>query len=321
MAMNFKILNTIGDVFDEEGKNILAEVADVDYVNLTQEEFVEILPHYDVILLGIGLRLHKEEIMRASRLKVVASATTGLDHIHISCAEENKINVLSLRGEQEFLNTITGTAELAWGLIIDLLRKVPWSFDSVKRGEWDREKFRGHNLQHKTLGIVGLGRLGKMMAKYGNAFGMRVIFSDPQVQEDLSVGAKKVTLDELLAESDVVSVHVHLTAETENLFNMETFLKMKRNAYLINTSRGLIVNEEDLLGALENSLIAGYGTDVLSHELEFGKKFANYPLVEYSKRNTNVIIVPHIGGMTFDSRSTTDVFMAKKLSEFIKNNF
>ena len=198
---------------------------------------------------------------------------------------------------------------------------MPWAFDSVKHGEWKREKFAGFNLYEKTLGIVGLGRLGRWMAKYGRAFGMKVFFCDPNVDESvgLEVGAEKVSFDDLLTMSDVVSINVDLSPKTENLFTAETFKKMKPSAILINTARGKVVNEKDLLTALQEKIVAGYATDVLADETSFvgGVISASYPLVEYSKNNQNLIIVPHIGGMTIDSRITTDVFMAKKVTNFL----
>ncbi len=314
--MNFKILNTIGDKFTSRARGPLEEIGIVDYQIPSQVELREIISQYEICVIGLGLNFYKEEIDRASKLKVIATATTGLDHIDVAYAESKGITILSLRGENDFLDTITGTAELTLGLMIDLLRYSPWAFDSVKNYQWDREQFRGFNLYGKTLGIVGLGRLGKMMARYGKALGMKVLFADPLVE---NIEYQKVSFDQLLKESDVISVHVHLTGETENMFSAKVFAQMKTTVYLINTSRGKIVEEGDLLQALKDKQIAGYGTDVLSDELSFEKAgFNNHPLVEFSKHNRNVIIVPHIGGMTYDSREATDVFIAEKTNTFFK---
>lgn len=311
-----KILNTIGGAFAPEGKKILAELGEIDYRIPTRMELVKIIDNYDAALIGLGLSFDREVLDKASKLEVIATATTGLDHLDVVYAKENGIEILSLRGEDAFLNTISGTAELALGLMIDLVRHTPWAFDSVKKYKWNREDFKGITLRGKTLGIIGLGRLGSMMARYGEALGMKVIFADPS-KEDTKY--RKVSFDDLLRESDIISIHVHLTGSTEGMFNANAFKIMKKGAYLINTSRGKIVLEEALRQALENGQVGGYATDVLAQELLFeAKGFKKHPLVEYAKIHDNCIIVPHIGGMTVDSRIATDIFMAKKLREYFQ---
>ena len=315
--MNFSILNTIGNL-TPQARIILEETGDIsDFSEERQQNvFDEKIENYNVVLLGLGLTMRKETIDRAKNLKIIATATTGLDHIDVDYAKSRGIEVLSLRGETEFLDTITGTAELTMGLLIDLVRYTPWAFDDVKNYKWEREKFRGHNLYVKTLGIVGMGRLGKWMARYGKVFGMNVVYYDPHVETD--EWGTKASFDELLKKSDAVSIHVHLTPETENLFNKKTLMQMKKGAYLINTSRGKIVDEVALLEVLENSYLGGYGTDVLADELYFEKGFYNHPLVEYAKKHRNIVIVPHIGGMTAESRERTDIFMAQKVKNFLQ---
>ena len=314
--MRYKILNTISE-YPNEAKAILETLGSVDYRKLTQEVFLACVGAYDIIMVQLGLNIHKEVLDRATNLKVIATSTTGLDHIDVVYAKTKGIEVISLRGEDAFLRTITGTAELAFGMLIDLARRSPWAFDSVKSFAWDRDLFRGHNMSGMTLGIVGLGRLGSLMAKYGKAFNMNVIYVDPNVD---NTEYTKVTFDKVLRESDAISIHVHLKEDTENKFNAETLAKMKPTAYLINTSRGKIVNEEQLLLALQNKKIAGYGTDVLAGELDFnGTAFSEYPLVEYAKAHENVIILPHIGGMTVESRIATDVFIAKKTAQYLED--
>jgi len=313
----YKILNTIGNLYTEEAKEILNQLGEVDYLDLTQNKLKEVIGKYDIAVIGLGLTFDREVLEKVKDLKVIATATTGLDHIDINYAQSKGIEILSLRGEDEFLNTITGTAELAMGLAIDLMRLTPWAFDSVKNYEWDRERFRGHNLYGLTLSIVGMGRLGKWMARYGRAFGMDVIFCDPNVEESPVPDCQKVGFDEVLQKSDVISIHVHLAPETENMFDSAVFGKMKNNAYLVNTSRGKIVNEDDLLVALQDKKIAGYATDVLSDQNSFHEEFSNYPLVEYAKIHNNVIIVPHLGGMTHESRERTDIFIAEKIAKHL----
>lgn len=309
--MLYKILNTIGSQYSSEARPILAKLGQVDYFDLNQKQLLEKIGDYEVLLVGLGLNIDKAVIDRAANLKIIATATTGLDHIDVAYVESHGIKILSLRGETEFLDAITGTAELAWGLMIDLLRLTHQAAQDVKNYHWDRERFRGHNLYGQTLGIVGLGRLGRWMARYGQAFGMKVLACDPHVkQSDL---AQMVSFEELIKQSDIVSIHVHLSPETTNMFHDKVFSQMKPTAYLINTARGQIVNEVDLLKALTDKTIAGYATDVLADELGFAEKFKKHPLIEYAKKHDNLLIVPHIGGMTHESRQATDIFIAEKI--------
>lgn len=312
-----KILNTLGKTYPEEARKILARVGEAEYRTLEQKTLERVIGDYDITVGALGLRFDKTALKKARKLKAIVTATTGLDHIDLDFAREKKIKVLSLRGETKFLNTITGTAELAVGLMIDLLRRMPHAFDSVKRYEWDKDSFRGHNLYGKTLGIIGMGRLGRWMARYGDAFGMRIQFFDPYLKKSPSKKYKKVSFEVLLKTSDCISIHVHLGKETENMFSAPQFQLMKKTAYIINTSRGKIVNEHDLLRALNKKDIAGYATDVLADELSFERGFKGHPFVEYAKKHENLIIVPHIGGMTHESREATDIFMAKKLERFL----
>src|SRR3989344_4692567 len=313
-----KILNTIGDVYTQGAKEILEEVGDVDYKILTQDNLLESIGEYEIAVIGLGLSFMKDVLEKAEKLKIIATATTGLDHIDVKFAKLKGITVLSLRGENDFLDTITGTAELAMGLLIDIVRLTPWAFDNVKEYKWEREKFRGHNLYEKTLGIVGMGRLGTWMARYGKAFGMEVVFYDPHVEESHVPECSKVSFEELFSKSDIISLHAHLNKETENMFTAEVFKKMKNESYLINTARGRIVDEVALLQALENREIAGYAGDVLADEFRFDDTgLVHHPLVDYAKNHRNAIIVPHTGGMTVESRERTDVFVVEKLKKFL----
>ncbi len=321
--MNLNILNTLGDKFSEEAGKILNELGSVDYLNLTRKDVLASERLYDIIIVGLYPIIDKEVIDKHNELKIIASITTNLDHIDVEYAKSKGIKVICLYGENDLLNKITGTAELAFGLMIDLLRFTPWAFEDVKNYKWEREKFRGRNLFGKVAGIFGLGRLGRMMVKYCKAFDMEVIACDPRVDEVIftDLGCKKVDFDTLLEKSDIISIHAYLNKETEHIFDKNAFSKMKKGAYVINTSVRTIVNDRDVLEALEKKQIAGYATDVLEEELIFDEGFKKHPLVEYAKNNKNLIIVPHIGGMTHESREMTDIFIAQKLKNYFKNNY
>lgn len=317
MALN--ILNTLGDKFSEEAEKILNGLGNIDYLNLTRKDILASKKLYDIIIVGLYPIIDKEVIDKHRGLKVIASVTTNLDHIDIEYAKSKRIKIICLYGEDDLLNKITGTAEMAFGLMLDLLRYTPWAFEDVKNYKWEREKFRGYNLYGKVVGIFGLGRLGRMMVKYCKAFGMQVIACDPYVDDSVfnELGCKKVDFEILLEKSDIISIHAYLTKETEYIFNQRAFLKIKKGTYVINTSVRTIVDDKDILEALEKKQIAGYATDVLEDELMFDEDFPKHPLVEYAKNNKNLIIVPHIGGMTHESREITDIFIAEKIREFL----
>ncbi len=302
--MEHKILCYTGSQFAPEGKELLEKIGSVVFGEPSKENLAD----KTMLVVQLGVNVDKEMIDFAPNLKFIATATTGLDHIDTKYAESKGIEIVSLKGEVGFLNSITSTAELALGLIISLTRKIPSANKSVLNGEWDREKFRGTSLRGKTLGIIGYGRLGKMMERFGKAFEMNVVFSDSNIPGGL-------TLEELLEISDIVSLHVPLDESTEGLIGAHELQIMKPNAILINTSRGKIVDEEAVIGALKSRILGGYGTDVLSDELEFTDEEIRSRLIEYSKNNPNVLITPHIGGTTAESRVATDIFIAKKLQE------
>jgi D-3-phosphoglycerate dehydrogenase len=315
--MSHRILNII-DEYTKEAKDVLKKVGKTDYLKLNRKSLLEKIGDYDVLLTGLEIVIDKEIMEKGKNLKVIATPTTGLDHIDLNFAKKKGIEILSLKGEKEFLGKISSTAELAFGLAIVLSRKMIPASESVKRYEWQRENFRGDSLRERTMGIVGLGRLGKIMAQYAKAFEMRVVAYDPNLPALAfkKFGCEKASFDKLLKESDIVSIHVHLSKETKNMFKREVFEKMKPSSILINTSRGKIVKEEDVLAALKEKRIAGYGTDVLANELDFKGKFSRHPLVEYAKSHDNLVVLPHIGGMTRQSRSMTDIFIAQKIKKY-----
>lgn len=315
--MASKILVTIPS-FSEKAREILTLLGEVTYAETTNETIAHYIGEVEVLLVGLGTVYSKEVLESAIHLKVIATATTGLDHIDLEYAKERGITILSLKGENEFLDTITGTAELAFGLAVSLARNIPSALSDVLKGGWNREAFKGVSLYGKTLGIVGMGRLGKIMAAGAAGFRMKVVFYDPHVLEETFPSYSKVSFEELLKESDVVSLHVHLSNETTHLINKETLSLMKKSAILINTARGEIVDEAAVLEALSEGSISGYGADVLSGELDFKERGNTHPLIEYAQTHNNVLITPHIGGMTSDSRETTDVFMAQKLKQYLQ---
>ena len=246
-----------------------------------------------------------KEVLENSHIKVINTCSTGLNHIDLKYCEENDIEIWSLKEDYELINDLPSTAELAFGLMLSLVRKIPWGFDSVKSGHWNYEPFIGRQLKDLTMGIIGFGRLGKIMANYCEVFGMEIQIYDPKYgpakYHEYQSYKFNFELNDLLSKVDIISLHVHVKDDTRKMINEKTILKMKKKPYIINTSRGEIVNEDDVIKALINEDISGYGTDVISDE--FGN-FDNSKLVDASKlSDMNLLITPHVGGMTWEGQT------------------
>ncbi len=281
----------------------------------TRKALLENINRFDAYIASLYVQLDKEILDKATRLKVIVTPSTGTDHIDIEEARRKNIAILSLKNDTEFLDSVTATAELVWALLLSTVRRLPWAFEAAKAGWWARDRFRGHQLSGKTLGILGYGRLGRIVGQYGNAFRMKVIACDIRKVNPESY-VKLVDFDTLLGQSDVLSVHIHLTDENRNLINEKTLAKMKKGAILINTSRGAIIDEQALLKALSSGHLAGAGLDVIDGE--WNNNLKTHPLIQYANENENLIISPHIGGVTYESQKMTLEFIIRKLIDFIK---
>lgn len=264
----------------------------------------------DAYIATLAVRVDGEFLAQARRLKIVASPATGTDHLELGMLERQGVKILTLANEFELLRSFTATSELAFGLMLALLRKLPPAISSASAGRWAREGFTGSQLSDKVLGVVGLGRLGAITARIGRGFGMRVVATDPFVES--SAGVEMVPLNRLLEDADVVSLHLHLDESTRHLISRREFGLMKPSAILINTSRGGLVNEEHLLDALSAGQIAGAGVDVLTDEWQ--SDLHDSPIIRFARANENLIITPHIGGATVESIIGARRFTAKRLA-------
>jgi D-3-phosphoglycerate dehydrogenase len=255
-------------------------------------------------------------LRKARQLKIIATPTTGLNHIDLESAAQQGVLVLSLRGEVEFLRDVRATAEHTIGLMLSLLRNIPSAERHVRGGEWNRDQFKGHELYEKTAGIVGYGRLGRLVAMYLRAFGMKVIASDPHLDAEArrlaaSQGVEFVPLSELLERADIVSLHVNLDPATAGFFGPEQFAQMKAGAWFVNTSRGELIDETALLGALQTGRLSGAALDVLQGEQSGA--FTGSELLRFAQQHGNLLITPHIGGCTYESLEKTEIFLAQKV--------
>lgn len=281
-------------------------------------------PHKETGILAVGLKYHidKNWLSQMPNLKVIASPATGLNHLDMTEIKKRGVKLISLRGRTGFLKNIPSTAEETIGLLLALIRNIPWSFDDVKKGNWDRLAWRGRQLVHKTIGLLGFGRLGKIVARYARSFGMKVIACDPYVSAKAMSkrGVKKVGMNSVFKDSDFVSLHVLLADDTYNLVKAQHLRMMKPRAYLINTARGELIEKGVLEKALKNKWIAGAAIDVMWDEAGNGAHLKNNQLVEYAQENNNIIIVPHIGGATYEAMEVTQEFIADLVQKHFRKN-
>ncbi|MEM4246306.1 MAG: D-glycerate dehydrogenase [Candidatus Bathyarchaeia archaeon] len=258
-----------------------------------------------------GLTRFDKEVLDASpRLKIIARYGVGYDNVDVSAATSKGIYVTFTPGVLS-----DAVAELTIGLMICLARKIPAAIDYVRSGSWKDGLHPfplGYDLCAKTLGIVGLGRIGEEVAMRANAFKMRLLYHDRVRKPDLeeAYGIVFVTLEEVLKRSDVVTLHLPLSPETERLIGMRELRMMKRTAYLINTSRGGVVDQQALTQAVKEGTIAGAALDVLETE--------PIPLNDPIRNLDNVIIVPHIGSATVETRNRMALTAAEDVIRVLK---
>jgi len=302
-------------IYKKIGKIYLLKDFKRSKINSYKNKFKDI----DILVVRDRVLVDKKMIELMPKLKVVASPTTGLNHIDTDFLKKNRIKLISLRGRKKFLKNITSTSEHAMALLLSLIRHIPWSFNDVKNSEWPRDIYIGNQLKDKTLGILGYGRLGKIFKKYAKAFGMNIIASDPHVSKKQMAkdGVKKVSMNDLFKKSDIISLHVLLTQDTFDLVKNDHLKLMKNNSFLINTSRGEIIEEGALYKALSNKWLRGAAIDVMRDERNDGSHLKNNDLVKYAKGHDNLIITSHLGGVSYEAMEETENFVADLVKSYI----
>jgi D-3-phosphoglycerate dehydrogenase len=298
--------------FSPAALETLRTAGDVELRACGRRELAAAFGQYDVIWFRLAHRIDADLLGAKPHCRILATPVTGLDHIDLAACEKRGVRVMSLRGETEFLKNVRATAELTIGLTIGLMRNITAAHAAARRGEWDRDRFRGRELFGRTVGIVGMGRLGTLVAGYLRAFGTRVIGYDPRHDFPDEAAQRIDRLDDLLAISDIVVLLVKYDESTRNLMGSHEFAAMKSGAVLINVARGGVVDERALLAALESGRLAGAALDVLSGEPAIS---ADHPIVAYSRKHDNVLLTPHIGGNTLESFEKTENFLAEKVAQ------
>jgi len=260
---------------------------------------------------SMKVQIPAEAIESADKLRLIVTATTGANHIDAQALQRRNIPLLTLKGQKEILRDLTPAAEHSWLLLMSCARHLRGAVRHVETGRWERTEFPGLMLKGKTLGIIGVGRIGSWMSRYALAFGMNVQGYDPYVSE-FPAGVAKVGLDEVLSTSDFISVHVNLTPETHMLLSAEKVRAIKPGAVFINTSRGELVDEEALVRSLQEGKLASVGVDVLAGEPEIQSN----PLWKYAQTSDTVCITPHIGGYSPEAVDKVVAFSCRRILEY-----
>lgn len=282
----------VADQLDEGGLAIIERSARVDYrPEITSAEILKIIGNYDGLIVRGRTRVTAELLAAAVRLRVVGRAGVGVDNIDLDAACRCGVIVVNAPA-----STTTAVAELTLGLLLALARRIPCADASMKHGEWVKKGFVGGELAQKTLGIIGLGRIGSAVARRAAAFEMTVLGCEPILDREKAArcGAQAVPLEQLLSDSDYISIHTPLTEETRGMINAAAFARMKPGVRLVCTARGGIVDESALLQALESGRVAGAALDVFMLEPPADLALIAHP---------DVIATPHIGAQTVEAQA------------------
>lgn len=318
-----KILHLEFDEYPTTSIEKLQEFAQViSYRVESEEELIEYLKsnQFDVIFTRIGLFISEKLMISQNNLKYIVTSTTGLNHIDTDAANILGIKIISLKGETEFLNNIKSTAEHTWTLLLCLIRNIlPATEDVIKNGGWNRIPFLADELNGKTIGIIGFGRLGKIISSYAKAFGMQILITEKN-PEKVSIEFETVQLSNLLNRSDFVCLMIDYSLENVGFMSKECFSAMKKGAYFVNTSRGELVDQNALIDFLENGRLKGAALDVVDGDSGWANEYSgDQRLLEYARLNRNLIITPHMGGYGKTSIYKTREFIVNKFINNINN--
>jgi D-3-phosphoglycerate dehydrogenase len=297
----------ISDKLAQEGVDVLKEVKEFEVdckYGLSPEELKAIIKDYDGLIIRSGTNVTADIISAADKLKAIGRAGVGLDNVDLKAATRKGIVAMNTPG-----GNTTATAEHTMSMILALSRNIPQAHGSMKAGKWDRNKFSGVELHGKVIGIIGLGRIGSTVARFARAFGMKVIAFDPFLSMEAAVQKEvdPVSLEELYARADYITVHVPKTAETRDLIGDKEIAMMKPSVRLINCARGGIINEPALVKALETKRIAGCALDVYEQE----PLNPDSPLLKFD----NCVMTPHLGASTSEAQVNVAVEIAETVRD------
>ncbi|VVC00328.1 Glyoxylate reductase [uncultured archaeon] len=288
-------------IADKMEPEVVAEIKKLGKVELTPANLPAALATADVLIVRSATKVTEELLTHAPKLKLVARAGVGMDNVDKAACEKRKIKVVNTPGASS-----NSVAELALGMMFAISRRIPKADTGMKNKQWLKKELTGIELQDKTLGVVGFGRIGSILAMKAKAIGMNIIYHDPS-KASAAVG-RGVGLEELFSSADFISLHVPATPETKGMINEAMLSKMKKSAVLINTARGALIDEEALYNALKEGKIAGACLDVYSSEPYSGK------LCELD----NVVLTPHIAGSTKEAQARIGQELIEKLKQEVQ---
>lgn len=314
MKKNILCITPISHLFGVEKE--LKKHGNISYEpNISLAKLIKLLnkKKYDALFVNPNKQgfILNENALKGSSIKVINTCSTGVNHIDLNYCKEKNIKIWSLTKDFDIIKDLPSTSELAFGLMITLLRKVIPAHNSVIEYKWDYLPFIGRQVKDLTVGVVGYGRLGKIFCKQLEGFGAKILISDPYVKNCRYPNKSLKALAPLV---DVLVLHVHVSDTTRKFINKKMIALLKKGSIIINTSRGELVDENAIIVALKHKQLGGYATDVISHEFENIKES---PLIKNIKK-LPIIITPHIGGMTIEGQTKAYLHAVNKFKNLKK---
>ena len=272
-----------------------------------EKEIIKIIRDYDGLIVRNKTQVNSDILKNAFKLKFIGRLGVGLDNIDTEYCKNKNIHVQPATG----MNA-DSVAEYVVSSSMSLIKKIPMFHNGTIKGEWPRTTIKSTEIKQKNLGIIGFGTIGKKVAEYSSKNGLKILAYDPYVKEinNKEIDAKLSSLNEIYEKSDIISIHLPLTDETKNMINKSSFSQMKNKPIIINTSRGSIINESDLIEAYHKNIISGFALDVFENEPIESKFYHKI------KPGMNCILTPHISGVTTESNIRVSDFIVKKITDF-----
>jgi D-3-phosphoglycerate dehydrogenase len=304
----YKIL--LCDQLSHTAIQILNNAPDVQYKELTgfdEKTLIKHVKEFNAIIVRSSTQITSKILNSAENLKVIGRAGTGLDNIDLESAAKKGIKVLNTPG-----SNAPAVAELTLAYMFNLARKIIPANNNMREGKWDKKAFQGIELSGKKLGIIGYGRVGKRVAALAASLGMEILLFDHSHIESENPDYLPLPWEKLFKESDFITLHIPLTEQTKHLVGNKEFSLMKETAFIINTARGGIINEKELLEAINSNKIAGAALDVFENEPDFNRELVQSP---------NVIATPHIAAASIESQERVGVIIIDQVLEYLRSKY